>query len=68
MCGKPDFMTDEDEVDRFILRAFWAYKGYTQQPYLTDDNTYWINKFCRGVGNRLRVLEKNGELVRVLDD
>ena len=68
MCGQPDFMTDEDELDRFILRAFWAYKGYMQRAYLPDDNTYWINDFCHGVGNRLKVLEKDGELVRVLDD
>ena len=64
MCGGPDVNAEAEYLEALVMAAFNGFKDFVRTMSGMEDETDidWIAKFLGGVGNKLRVLEREGRL------
>jgi hypothetical protein len=64
MCGGPDVEAEAEYLEALVMAAFGGYKKFVRTISGMEDETDidWIKEFLDGVGNKLRVLEREGRL------
>ena len=64
MCGGPDVEAEAEYLEALVMAAYEGFKGFVRRVSGMEDETDidWIAEFLDGVGNKLRVLEREGKL------
>ena len=64
MCGRSEIEAECKYLEGLVLAAFEGFNNYMGTfPSGDEKNTDLIEAFLEGVGSRLRMLDKEGELV-----